>query len=208
MRFKYFNGVADSTDLKKRYRKLALELHPDKGGSHNSFVEMTTEYKTITTNGFITYPIGGASSAQTDGFWHSINGEDIFSQMDAIFKEAERRKKQERAKYAEAEAFAKKQRDMRNARYNGSSDYWDDMKVSDSLYQVIEDTFNQAMDERRSVNWFTAEIYKIEELGLNHFKFVKHLTKVYPNSKFEFSDAWVGNAYKGYVHLQDLNSRL
>ena len=38
---KYFNDIKDIKDLKKRYKKLARELHPDLGGSEEEFKAMT-----------------------------------------------------------------------------------------------------------------------------------------------------------------------
>ncbi len=42
---KYFLGITDIEQAKLRYRKLAKQLHPDKGGTAIDFQEMQTEYK-------------------------------------------------------------------------------------------------------------------------------------------------------------------
>ena len=42
---KYFNDISDIEQAKLRYRKLAKQLHPDKGGTAIDFQEMQTEYK-------------------------------------------------------------------------------------------------------------------------------------------------------------------
>lgn len=42
---KYFLGITDIEQAKLRYRKLAKQLHPDKGGTAFDFQEMQTEYK-------------------------------------------------------------------------------------------------------------------------------------------------------------------
>ena len=34
-------------EIKKSYRKLVLQCHPDKGGSNDKFIELQTAYKTL-----------------------------------------------------------------------------------------------------------------------------------------------------------------
>jgi DnaJ-class molecular chaperone len=34
-------------ELKKEYRKLALKYHPDKGGDHETFIEIQSEYERL-----------------------------------------------------------------------------------------------------------------------------------------------------------------
>jgi hypothetical protein len=41
----YFNGITDLEQAKLRYRKLAKQLHPDKGGTAVEFQKMQTDYK-------------------------------------------------------------------------------------------------------------------------------------------------------------------
>ncbi len=41
----YFLGITDIEQAKLRYRKLAKQLHPDKGGTAVDFQEMQAEYK-------------------------------------------------------------------------------------------------------------------------------------------------------------------
>lgn len=42
---KYFVGITDLEQAKLQYRKLAKQLHPDKGGTAVDFQEMQIEYK-------------------------------------------------------------------------------------------------------------------------------------------------------------------
>jgi hypothetical protein len=44
---KYFNGITDIEQAKLRYRKLAKQLHPDKGGTAVEFQNMRNEYQTL-----------------------------------------------------------------------------------------------------------------------------------------------------------------
>ncbi|RKD89812.1 J domain-containing protein [Mangrovibacterium diazotrophicum] len=47
---KYFLGITDIEQAKLHYRKLAKQLHPDKGGTDVDFQEMQTEYKEFLLN--------------------------------------------------------------------------------------------------------------------------------------------------------------
>lgn len=42
-----FNALFEEDELKSRYRSKALQLHPDKGGNHEKFIECVTNYKTL-----------------------------------------------------------------------------------------------------------------------------------------------------------------
>lgn len=44
---KYFSGITDLELAKQRYRVLAKQLHPDKGGSASEFQKMQQEYKAL-----------------------------------------------------------------------------------------------------------------------------------------------------------------
>jgi Cu2+-containing amine oxidase len=44
---KYFQNITDLENAKKQYRKFAMQLHPDKGGSVYEFQQMQQEYKTL-----------------------------------------------------------------------------------------------------------------------------------------------------------------
>jgi len=43
----YFDGITDLEQAKLRYRKLAKQLHPDKGGTDMEFQKMQEEYKSL-----------------------------------------------------------------------------------------------------------------------------------------------------------------
>lgn len=42
----YFKNITDATELKKEYKRLALELHPDMGGQTANFQAMQNQYET------------------------------------------------------------------------------------------------------------------------------------------------------------------
>ena len=43
----YFNNVRDLNELKSQYRKMAFELHPDRGGNAKKFSDMQKEYEEL-----------------------------------------------------------------------------------------------------------------------------------------------------------------
>ena len=43
----FFTSTSDINALKNQYRKLAFELHPDKGGKKEDFQAMSEEYQTL-----------------------------------------------------------------------------------------------------------------------------------------------------------------
>ena len=82
----YFTGVSRE-NLKKEYRRLAMKMHPDRGGDTKKFQDMKREYETLEAGG--TYSDGASSSSsrnnQGDYFkyrYHKWDGsfEDYFGE--------------------------------------------------------------------------------------------------------------------------------
>jgi len=44
---KYFNNITDFEQVKKRYRELAKQMHPDRGGSSEAFQQLQQEYQAV-----------------------------------------------------------------------------------------------------------------------------------------------------------------
>lgn len=46
----YFNHCKTADEAKREYRRLAMEMHPDKGGSKESFQELNKQYTQFLQN--------------------------------------------------------------------------------------------------------------------------------------------------------------
>ncbi|WP_336885377.1 DnaJ domain-containing protein [Bacillus glycinifermentans] len=44
---RFFQEVTDLKELKKQYRKLAMEFHPDRGGNEEDFILLKEEYDVL-----------------------------------------------------------------------------------------------------------------------------------------------------------------
>ena len=83
---KYFNNTnATPEELKKQFRALCLQLHPDRGGNAEDFREMVAEYEQLT---------GKASSTKTKT--HTDTAEDIRRRQEEARREQEEREERER----------------------------------------------------------------------------------------------------------------
>lgn len=50
MTTKYFNGCASLDEVKSRYKQLAMQYHPDRGGDKRIMQEINAQYEEITKN--------------------------------------------------------------------------------------------------------------------------------------------------------------
>jgi len=57
----YFKNIESMEQLRKLYKKLAFELHPDRGGDNDQFVDMQNEYEKLLNRVFT-----GNSSINTE----------------------------------------------------------------------------------------------------------------------------------------------
>lgn len=73
---------ATTDDIKKAYRKKAIEHHPDKGGDEEKFKEAAEAYETLSDpDKKSSYDTFGSDKYQS----HSFNMDDIFSQFGSMF---------------------------------------------------------------------------------------------------------------------------
>lgn len=66
---KYFKDIKTIEELKKEYKRLARELHPDLGGSTEEFQKMFAEYEACLKEGFI----NSTDKEISEEMWKIIN---------------------------------------------------------------------------------------------------------------------------------------
>lgn len=78
---------ASQEDIKKAFRKKAIQHHPDKGGDESKFKEISEAYETLSdVNRRSEYDrYGGKSPFTSRGGGHGFNMDDIFSQFGDMF---------------------------------------------------------------------------------------------------------------------------
>jgi len=77
---------ATQDEIKKAYRKMAIEHHPDKGGDENKFKEAAEAYEILSdSQKKQEYDMFGSSGGGQRYQSHGFNMEDIFSQFGDIF---------------------------------------------------------------------------------------------------------------------------
>ena len=70
---KYFIGVETLEELKKKYKELAKQLHPDLGGSKEKFQEMNNEYDKLLESLKANKKANKANNKDSDKFKDIIN---------------------------------------------------------------------------------------------------------------------------------------
>jgi len=185
--YKHFVGVKNQEELKVRYRELAKKHHPDKGGSQAIFVEVTNEYNKILGT-IITFPISNDSSAAF------MNGLEDFIQTANRYAYA-----QQRAQKANRDIWEeiKKQRPLTE------DEIWQQKKQRDENLRILEDLVDIAYKENKTNNWFLAEMFKLDDLILDHFKFVRYQFKKICGKTF--NEYWVFNSYQNYIAIRNIN---
>jgi len=81
---------ASTEDIKKAYRKKAIEHHPDKGGDESKFREAAEAYETLSDDGkrreYDTFGGNPNRRGNNGGFHgHGFSMEDIFSRFGDVF---------------------------------------------------------------------------------------------------------------------------
>lgn len=172
MNYKYFLGCANYDEVKTKWKELAKKHHPDKGGKHEVFVEIKAEYDYIISNS-ISYPIAANIFGEVASIF------DVFEKM--ARKEEEKRRQQAR----------NTQMSFQQAQYARIFSYFQNKRKDDVNYQIIDGIIEEASDKDKTVQWLLFEVNKLDDLGLDHFKYLQW--------RMNLKDPWAKDAYSVYL---------
>lgn len=214
MAFVYFVGCASYQEVKTKYRELVKIHHPDKGGDSRVFVEVANEYALLNEQSY--YPVQGSKYSTNQktntnnggGFGFASGYEDFLRNMENA---ARGFKTYGQSDFAQAQAFAEKQRRMKREREEAdrirkeqqNREPW--TTSNDPLYKVLEALLTDACRDFKSTRWCLMEIYKVPDLTLNHFKYIKYLiNKLSGIHNTQLADSWINSAYRNYIEVQKI----
>ena len=81
----YFNASMTKEEAKKLYRKLAVSMHPDKGGNHDDFTALQNEYENFLKGNF-SYSEHEARE-ETNSFDSFIKANEFIKTFDGVIVE-------------------------------------------------------------------------------------------------------------------------
>lgn len=176
-KYKHFIGVTSSDEVKTKYKELVKIHHPDTGGNEDIFKELLKEYTYIKDNiSHIVFPIAVQAPNMAEAFGDIMDG------------------------FAWASEKADRDRpDTTPPNMTEEEYYWYKRKPMDDNFAVLDDIIDIYITEKKSDNWFISEVVKLDKLGIEHFKYIKHVMKKRNPEKRSINDDWVNFSYKNYV---------
>lgn len=147
MTYKYFVGVKNEEELKAKFRELAKQLHPDRGGSHNEFTSMQNEYEYVLERAI--YPISST----------------FFDRL----KEAVETSEKEKKKYPATPEESLTPEQLNNLK---AQNFFNTKRATDLIYDVIDTILDRHKKEQTNRLWVYQEAKKLYGLELDHFKYL------------------------------------
>jgi len=204
--YKHFIGCSNDDAVKKKYKELALKLHPDRpNGSKTLFQEMYAEYEYITKGGGDVYPIGkGQTTSDTFGMGgftmdfdefmrRAQNGHPFTQQQSEADRQRERQKEAFRkAKEHEAKQKRPKTDDEIQKEFAQKHDY---------QTKLIREIIEEGIYKNSSANSMLLDMFKVDNMGLNHFLYARWY---FNKQGGRLSLEWAQTAYKNYVSVQQI----
>lgn len=178
MTFVHFIGVTSTDELKKKYRTLAMEHHPDKGGRSEVFIALKKEYEYILNNGNVTYPIVNRPQYKA-------------KTVEDIMREAQQR--------AQSRAYAPPR-----PKATTEEDKWNAKIINDPSFTMVDSLIDVCIAESRTANYLLMEVYKMEEMTLAHFQFMAYKLKKQSFGKMNIHSEWAKETYRIYTHIHEL----
>lgn len=79
---------------------------------------------------------------------------------------------------------------------------WKGKVALDTDYQVIEQVFKTHVQANKSLEYVILDIYKLDDLALEHFKFLAYLLKTHSVAKVKVSESTMNTWYKNYLNIK------
>jgi hypothetical protein len=191
MQFQYFVGVTSTEELKKKYKELSKKHHPDAGGSHEAFVALKAEYELIAESAFITYPIV-----------NTPQNKPMFENMADIFGAAVR---QAEFAYWSTPRPHYKQPFSKPTPEQEEAAKWNAKAQLDEIYMFLKALVDNCTQSSRSGKYLLMEVCKIDNLDLEHFKFIRWYLRKVSYDRIPVSEQWVKDSYLAYRHVHNID---
>ena len=185
----YFTNINNDQDLKRKYKELCLKLHPDRGGSHEAFVNMKSEYDSIVRRGFRMEGYSRNSTPPEPTYYWSAFDDFIRNQAGSFYtewkKEQDRDTQQERAREAEA----RRREEIRKQEEQKRKAFDSKIEADEKFKPVIKYLFTNS-NRSHIIRAILALMRSIPDLELDHFRYVKN--------KLGLSNNWMIQSFADY----------
>lgn len=154
MKYKHFLGCASVEEVKTKYKQLAKAAHPDTStGSHEAFTSLKNEFDHI-LEGRSVFPINNLAVPFPELVEDMVEYNRRTHPKETVTNLSPEELQHERAKT-----------------------FYKNLRVGDVIFDQIDAIVAQAVAEGLKKLWVYQEVQKIDELNLDHFKYLTFVLK-------------------------------